>query len=119
MTSKETSAVRELLRQVYAAWADNDADTFAALFLDDDATVVMPDVFHRSRPAQPRASRPSPFALTEGYPVRISRGGRVHRPGPDRRVAPARSPSSRPGRNPRSRVRAGPDAARPIHQTTH
>jgi uncharacterized protein (TIGR02246 family) len=46
----DTSAVRDLLQQVYAAWADNDADAFAALYVDD-ATVVMPGVFHRGRPA--------------------------------------------------------------------
>lgn len=45
-----THAVRELLRQVYAAWADNDADAFAALYLDD-ATVVLPGVFRQGRSA--------------------------------------------------------------------
>jgi hypothetical protein len=60
--------------------------------------------------SQPRASRPVAVRADRGLPVRIRRGGRVHRPGPDRRVAPARSPSNRPGRNPRRRVRAGPGA---------
>ena len=42
--------MRDVLQQVYAAWADNDADAFAALYVDD-ATVVMPGVFHRGRSA--------------------------------------------------------------------
>jgi uncharacterized protein (TIGR02246 family) len=44
----DTTAVRQLLHRLYAAWADNDADAFAALYLDD-ATVVMPGVYHRGR----------------------------------------------------------------------
>lgn len=44
----DTNAVRDVLRQVYTAWADNDADAFAALYADD-ATVVMPGVLHRGR----------------------------------------------------------------------
>jgi uncharacterized protein (TIGR02246 family) len=51
MTSTESGAgVRATLEQAYAAWAANDADAFAALYLDD-ATVVMPGVFHRGRNA--------------------------------------------------------------------
>lgn len=39
----EIEAVRAVLGQLYTAWADNDADAFAALYLDS-ATVVMPAV---------------------------------------------------------------------------
>ncbi|WP_248959074.1 SgcJ/EcaC family oxidoreductase [Sphaerisporangium perillae] len=46
----DSGAVRDVLRRIYAAWADNDADAFAALYADD-ATVVMPGVFHRGRSA--------------------------------------------------------------------
>jgi uncharacterized protein (TIGR02246 family) len=45
-----TEAVLDVLRQVYVAWADNDADAFAELYVDD-VTVVMPGVFHQGRPA--------------------------------------------------------------------
>jgi uncharacterized protein (TIGR02246 family) len=52
MTSTDTrtaeTAVRELFRELYAAWAAGDADAFAALYRPD-ATVVMPGVFHRGR----------------------------------------------------------------------
>jgi uncharacterized protein (TIGR02246 family) len=41
----DIEAVRDVLRQAYGAWADNDAGAFAALYTDD-ATVVMPGVFH-------------------------------------------------------------------------
>jgi hypothetical protein len=71
MTSNETTstraedrtAVRDVLQELYAAWADNDADAFAALYLDD-ATVVMPGVFHqgrstRCRPPSPRTTSPN------------------------------------------------------------
>ena len=42
--------VRGLFTEVYAAWADNDADAFAS-FYRDDATVVMPGVRHIGRSA--------------------------------------------------------------------
>jgi uncharacterized protein (TIGR02246 family) len=45
-TGTDTAAVREVLERAYAAWGDNDADAFAALYLED-ATVVMPGVFHQ------------------------------------------------------------------------
>ncbi|HZE30877.1 MAG TPA: SgcJ/EcaC family oxidoreductase [Actinoallomurus sp.] len=46
----DTDAVRDVLQRIYAAWADNDADAFAALYTED-ATVVMPRVFKRGRTA--------------------------------------------------------------------
>ncbi|WP_141579501.1 SgcJ/EcaC family oxidoreductase [Actinomadura sp. WMMA1423] len=49
MNSSET-AVREVLGRLYEAWADGDADAFAGLYTDD-ATVVMPGVFHQGRGA--------------------------------------------------------------------
>ncbi len=42
--------VRDVLERMYAAWADNDADAFAELYVED-ATVVMPGTFHRGRAA--------------------------------------------------------------------
>ena len=60
------------------------------------------------RPRRRRPTGPVAVRADRGLPVRIRRCGRVHRLGPDRRVAPARSPSSRPSRNPPSPVRAGP-----------
>lgn len=50
MTSNDTTAVREVLQQLYGAWAAGDADAFAALYTED-ATVVMRGVFHRGRAA--------------------------------------------------------------------
>jgi uncharacterized protein (TIGR02246 family) len=41
-------AVREVLRDVYTAWAENDADAFAELYVED-ATVVMPGTYHKNR----------------------------------------------------------------------
>ena len=52
----DTEAVRDVLRQAYGAWADNDADAFAALYTVD-ATVVMPGVFHPDRAAIHRYMR--------------------------------------------------------------
>lgn len=45
-----SAAVRAVLQQLYDAWAAYDADALAALYAED-ATVVMPGVFHRGRPA--------------------------------------------------------------------
>ncbi|MEV1328125.1 SgcJ/EcaC family oxidoreductase [Micromonospora costi] len=45
-----TAAVREVLHRLYAAWTDNDAEAFAALYRED-ATVVMPGVLHRGQDA--------------------------------------------------------------------
>ncbi|GAA0386759.1 SgcJ/EcaC family oxidoreductase [Microbispora corallina] len=68
MTTRTDAGVDELLRQVYAAWTDNDADAFAALYLPD-ATVVMPGVLHRGREAV-RAYMAAAFA----GPLKGSRG---------------------------------------------
>lgn len=46
----ETNAVRDVLRQVYEAWSNGDADAFAALYTED-ATVVLPRVFNHGRSA--------------------------------------------------------------------
>ncbi|MET9889288.1 SgcJ/EcaC family oxidoreductase [Streptomyces sp. NPDC006465] len=40
--------VRTVLDRLYSAWADHDADAFADLYTED-ATVVMPGVFHDGR----------------------------------------------------------------------
>jgi uncharacterized protein (TIGR02246 family) len=54
MTSTEhtadTAAVRDILQRVYVAWAAGDADAFAALYRDD-ATVILPGMFHHGRSA--------------------------------------------------------------------
>jgi uncharacterized protein (TIGR02246 family) len=42
--------VREVLGRVYVAWAAGDAGAFADLYLDD-ATVVLPGVYHQGRTA--------------------------------------------------------------------
>ena len=46
----DVEAVHDVLTRLYRAWADGDADAFAALYRDD-ATVVMPGVLHRGRAA--------------------------------------------------------------------
>ncbi len=46
--SEGEHAVREVLRGVYAAWAENDADAFAELYVED-ATLVMPGTYHKNR----------------------------------------------------------------------
>ena len=74
MTSIEQAdaAVRDVLDHLYAAWAAGDADAFADLYRED-ATVVMPGVFHRGR----EATREYMGAAFAG-PLRGSRG--VDRP---------------------------------------
>lgn len=42
--------VRAVLEAIYAAWAEHDADAFAALYVED-ATVVMPGVYHQGQDA--------------------------------------------------------------------
>lgn len=76
----ETAAVRDVLRRLYTAWADNDAAAFAALYRDD-ATVVMPAVFHRGR----AAVRDYMAAAFDG-PLKGSRG--VDRPQDIRMIGP-------------------------------
>ncbi|MCU1684562.1 MAG: hypothetical protein JWQ81_5301 [Amycolatopsis sp.] len=49
-TQTDSAAVLDVLSQMYAAWTDNDADAFAALYVED-ATVVRPGVFHPDRAA--------------------------------------------------------------------
>lgn len=44
----EQRAVREVIDGIYAAWADNDADAFAALYLED-ASVIQPGIYKDSR----------------------------------------------------------------------
>ncbi|KAB1986846.1 SgcJ/EcaC family oxidoreductase [Streptomyces triticiradicis] len=49
MTSTDAGQdVRAVLDRLYAAWADHDADAFAALYTED-ATVVMPGVLNDGR----------------------------------------------------------------------
>jgi uncharacterized protein (TIGR02246 family) len=47
-THIEEASVLDVLAKLYTAWADGDADAFAALYRDD-ATVVLPGVFNRGR----------------------------------------------------------------------
>lgn len=63
-----TDAILDLFRRLYAAWGDNDADAFVALYRPD-ATVVMPGVLHRGREAV-RAHMAAGFA----GPLKGSRG---------------------------------------------
>jgi uncharacterized protein (TIGR02246 family) len=44
----DVGAVRDVLQGIYAAWADNDADAFAALYVED-ATAVLPRTYNKSR----------------------------------------------------------------------
>jgi uncharacterized protein (TIGR02246 family) len=48
--TQDTAAVREILQQVYVAWAAGDAEAFAALYRED-VTVVLPGMLHRGRSA--------------------------------------------------------------------
>ncbi len=66
--AKNDLAVREVLGALYAAWAANDADAFAALYTED-ATVAMPGVYHSGR-EEVRAYMAAAFA----GPLRGSRG---------------------------------------------
>jgi uncharacterized protein (TIGR02246 family) len=46
-TVTPTESVLQVIRAVYIAWADGDADVFAQLYTDD-ATVVQPGVYKRN-----------------------------------------------------------------------
>ncbi len=48
MSSNEIDAIRALFDRLYAAWAAGDADAFADLYTED-ATVIMPGVFHKGQ----------------------------------------------------------------------
>jgi uncharacterized protein (TIGR02246 family) len=47
-TVNATDGVYAVIRAAYDAWADNDADAFAALYTDD-ATVVQPGIYKKSK----------------------------------------------------------------------
>jgi uncharacterized protein (TIGR02246 family) len=47
-TDTDRRAVLAVIKAVYAAWEENDADEFVAVYLDD-ATVVQPGVFKKNR----------------------------------------------------------------------
>ena len=47
-TNNPTDSVLNVIQAVYNAWAENDADAFAALYTDD-ATVVQPGVHKKSK----------------------------------------------------------------------
>ncbi|GAA3478570.1 SgcJ/EcaC family oxidoreductase [Streptomyces yanii] len=49
-STQSEAAVREVLHRVYAAWADNDADAFAALYTQD-ATSVLPGSYSDGKEA--------------------------------------------------------------------
>jgi uncharacterized protein (TIGR02246 family) len=67
-TDQAGAVVRDVLTQLYAAWAAGDADAFAALYRDD-ATVVMPTGFYRGS-----ASVRDHMAAGFAGPLRGSRG---------------------------------------------
>ena len=46
----DTTDVRQVIDELYAAWAANDADAIAALYVDD-GTVVRPGSYQRDREA--------------------------------------------------------------------
>ncbi|MET9898522.1 SgcJ/EcaC family oxidoreductase [Streptomyces sp. NPDC006446] len=73
--------VRTVLDRLYAAWADHDADAFAGLYTED-ATVVMPGVFHDGR-EEIRAYMAAAFAgpLKGSRPLDELRRIRFPRPG--------------------------------------
>jgi uncharacterized protein (TIGR02246 family) len=54
-------AVLDVIQAVYAAWADNDADAFAALY-SEDATVVQPGGIYKKGKADVRTSMALAFA---------------------------------------------------------
>jgi uncharacterized protein (TIGR02246 family) len=54
-------AVLDVIEATYAAWADNDADAFAALYRED-ATVVQPGGIYKKNKAEIRTSMALAFA---------------------------------------------------------
>jgi uncharacterized protein (TIGR02246 family) len=58
--SETGEEIRGVFGAIYAAWADNDADAFVAPYRED-ATVVMPGVYHRDR-EEIRASMAAGFS---------------------------------------------------------
>ncbi len=48
ITEERSETVLNVIHAVYDAWANNDADEFAALYTED-ATVVQPGIFKRNR----------------------------------------------------------------------
>ncbi|GAA4630584.1 SgcJ/EcaC family oxidoreductase [Actinoallomurus vinaceus] len=59
--AENDSAVREVLDGIVAAWADNDAEAFAA-FYTEDATVVLPGGVHHQGREELRAYMAAGFA---------------------------------------------------------
>ena len=57
----EERAVLDVIQAIYAAWADNDADAFAALY-SEDATVVQPGGIYKKSKADVRTSMALAFA---------------------------------------------------------
>jgi len=59
-TSSPTDSALSVIQAVYDAWADNDADAFAALYTED-ATVVQPGI-HKKSNDDIRTTRAAGFA---------------------------------------------------------
>lgn len=57
----EARGVLDVIQAIYAAWADNDADAFAALY-SEDATVVQPGGIYKQGKADIRTSMALAFA---------------------------------------------------------
>jgi uncharacterized protein (TIGR02246 family) len=49
-TSSAVAGVKDTLNSLYQAWADNDGDAFAQLYVED-ATVVLPGTYHQGKDA--------------------------------------------------------------------
>src|ERR1700738_3396751 len=57
----EERAVLDVIQAIYTAWAENDADAFAALY-SEDATVVQPGGIYKQGKADVRTSMALAFA---------------------------------------------------------
>ncbi|MEU4167503.1 SgcJ/EcaC family oxidoreductase [Streptomyces sp. NPDC026665] len=79
--TEDRQDIRGVLDRLYSAWADGDADAFAALYTED-ATVVMPGVFNDGR-EEIRAYIAAGFAgpLKGSRPLDEPRRIRFPRPG--------------------------------------